>query len=33
MTLSICAVICGVDTWVNIESYRRAKYEWLNKIL
>ncbi|MEG3907123.1 ISAs1 family transposase [Microcoleus sp. w2-18bC1] len=33
MTLSICAVICGADTWVDIESYGRAKYEWLKKIL
>jgi len=33
ITLSICAVICGADTWVDIESYGRAKYEWLNKVL
>ncbi|MCC3561725.1 MAG: ISAs1 family transposase, partial [Microcoleus sp. PH2017_27_LUM_O_A] len=33
ITLSICAVICGADTWVDIESYGRAKYEWLKKIL
>ncbi|MCC3434412.1 MAG: ISAs1 family transposase, partial [Oscillatoriales cyanobacterium] len=33
ITLSICAVICGADTWVDIESYGRAKYEWLKKFL
>ena len=33
ITISICAVICGADTWVDIESYGRAKYEWLKKIL
>ena len=33
ITISICAVICGPDTSVDIESYGRAKYEWLNKIL
>ncbi|MBE9123008.1 transposase family protein [Tychonema sp. LEGE 07199] len=21
ITLSVCAVICGADTWVDIESY------------
>jgi hypothetical protein len=31
ITLSICAVICGADTWVDIESYGRAKYEWFKK--
>jgi len=33
ITISICAVICGADTWVDIESYGRAKYEWLKKFL
>ena len=33
ITISICAVICGADTWVDIESYGRSKYEWLNKFL
>ncbi|MCC3464346.1 MAG: transposase family protein [Microcoleus sp. PH2017_27_LUM_O_A] len=26
-------MICGADTWVDIESYGRAKYEWLKTIL
>jgi len=33
VTISICAVICGADIWVDIESYDRSKYEWLNKFL
>ncbi|WP_445251488.1 MULTISPECIES: transposase family protein [unclassified Microcoleus] len=33
ITISICAVICAADTWVDIESYGRYKYEWLNKFL
>ncbi|MEG4347808.1 transposase family protein [Microcoleus sp. A003_D6] len=33
ITISICAVICGADTWVDIESYGRSKYEWLKKFL
>lgn len=26
-------MICGADTWVDIESYGRAKFEWLKKFL
>ena len=29
ITLSLCVVIWGADTWVDIENYGRAKYEWL----
>ena len=32
ITISICAVICGADTWVDLENYGRSKYEWLKKI-
>ena len=31
--LTICAVICGADTWVDIENYGRAKQEWLRSFL
>ena len=33
ITIAICAVICGADTWVDIESYGRAKLEWLKRFL
>jgi predicted transposase YbfD/YdcC len=33
LTISICAVIGGADTWVGIESYGKAKFEWLKKFL
>ena len=33
ITIAICAVICGADTWVDIESYGRAKQEWLKQFL
>ena len=33
ITIAICAVICGADTWVGIETYGRAKYEWLKQFL
>ncbi|WP_445243282.1 MULTISPECIES: hypothetical protein [unclassified Microcoleus] len=26
-------MICAADTWMDIESYGRYKYEWLNKFL
>ncbi|MEG4293110.1 transposase family protein, partial [Microcoleus sp. C2C3] len=31
ITLSLCAVICGADTWVDIESYGRAKYQYFGQ--
>ena len=31
--MSICAVICGGDTWVAIETYGKAKKNWLRKFL
>ena len=33
ITIAICAVVCGADTWVDIETYGRAKYEWLQQFL
>lgn len=33
ITIAICAVICGADTWVDIETYGRAKYLWLKEFL
>ena len=28
-----CAVMCGADTWVEIEEYGRAQDEWLKRVL
>lgn len=33
ITIAICAVICGADTWVDIENYGWAKIEWLKQFL
>ena len=33
ITIAICAVICGADTWVDIEMYGQAKYSFLKKFL
>ncbi len=31
--ITICAVICSADTWVDIEAYGESKYEWLKSFL
>jgi predicted transposase YbfD/YdcC len=33
VALTICAVISGADTWVDVETYGKAKREWLGKFL
>lgn len=33
IALTICAVICGADSWVDIELYGQAKQEWLQTFL
>jgi predicted transposase YbfD/YdcC len=33
ITIAICAVICGADSWVEIEEFGQAKEEWLRQFL
>lgn len=33
VTIAICAVICGADSWVSIANYGDSKYEWLKGFL
>lgn len=33
ITIAICAVISGAETWIAIETYGEAKKEWLKKFL
>ena len=33
ITIAICAVICGADSWVAIEEFGRAKEEWFRAFL
>jgi predicted transposase YbfD/YdcC len=33
LVIALCAVICGADTWVEMETYGKAKYEWLKGFL
>jgi predicted transposase YbfD/YdcC len=33
ITIAICGVICGADSWVEIEQFGQAKEPWLRKFL
>ena len=33
ITIAICAVICGADSWVSMETYGQAKQQWLQQFL
>ncbi len=33
VTLAICAVICGADTWVDVEGFGQAKLDWFRTFL
>ena len=33
IALTICGVICGADSWVDIEAYGYSKADWLQSFL
>lgn len=33
IVIAVCAVICGADSWVEVEEFGRAKQEWLDQML
>lgn len=33
LTISLCAIICGAESWNEIEMFGRTKQEWLKRIL
>ena len=33
ITIALCAVICGADTWVEVEECGHAKQSWLATFL
>jgi predicted transposase YbfD/YdcC len=33
LTIALCAVICGADDWVEVETFGQAKEEWLRTFL
>ena len=33
MTIALCAIICGADSWVDVETFGREKRAWLGTFL
>jgi hypothetical protein len=33
ITMAHCAVICGADTWVDVEKFGKTKAAWLGRFL
>ena len=33
ITIALCAVICGADTWVDVEEFGKAKRAWFETFL
>jgi DDE_Tnp_1-associated len=33
ITIAICAVICGADSWIDVELFGQAKLDWLRTFL
>jgi len=33
LTITLCAVICGADDWVEVQTFGQAKVEWLRTFL
>src|SRR2546423_8403413 len=33
LTIALCAVICGADDWVAVETFGQSKAEWLRTFL
>ena len=33
IVIAICAVICGADSWVDVEMFGKSKKTWLSRLL
>ena len=33
IVIAICAVICGADSWVDVEMFGKSKKDWLSRLL
>jgi DDE_Tnp_1-associated len=33
LAITVCAVICGADTFEEVERFGRAKHDWLKRFL
>jgi hypothetical protein len=33
VVIALCAVLCGADSWTEVEEFGHAKYDWLKQFL
>ena len=33
VVIAICAVLCGADSWVDVELFGKSKEDWLRRLL
>jgi hypothetical protein len=33
VAIALCAVVCGADSWVDIEEFGKTKHSWLAQFL
>ncbi len=33
VVIAICAVVCGADSWVDVELFGKSKRDWLARLL
>src|SRR5262245_27975993 len=33
VVIALCAVICGADSWLEVEEFGHAKHDWLKRFL
>jgi len=33
LAITLCAVICGADSWEEVEAFGEAKHDWLRQLL
>jgi len=33
ITIAICAIISGAQSWIDVEQYGKSKYDWLKQFL
>ena len=33
IAIAICAVVCGADSWVDVEQFGNSKKKWLSSLL
>jgi len=33
ITIAVCAIICGAEDWVGVETFGKAKQDWFSQFL